>query len=125
MRNEFDCPVELGKPTVSYKETIKSPYRFNQFLFYFIKFTHSISRYNFRHKKQTGGQGQFGQIEGVIEPLPPERNTAVEFSDHSIGEGIPKKLIPSLKKVSIRLYSFLLLKFLIRVSKPSQPKAHC
>ena len=79
MRREYDCEVETGAPQVAYRETISR-----------------VTEYNYTHKKQTGGSGQFGRVAGVIEP-----NTDgddFEFVDKIVGGIIPKEFIPSVQK---------------------------
>ena len=57
-------------------------------------------RFDYLHKKQSGGQGQFGRVTGVLEPLPPEDYSKLEFSDETTGTNIPKQFIPAIEKVS-------------------------
>ena len=73
MRREFEIDVVVGQPTVNYRETIA--YRF----FYFFLLT-KIDNYLYRqdfdylHKKQSGGAGQFARVIGYVEPLPSVNN---------------------------------------------------
>lgn len=60
MEREYNCPVVMGKPKVSFRETLLAPCEFD-----------------FLHKKQSGGSGQFGRVIGVMEPLPASENTKV------------------------------------------------
>lgn len=81
MLREYNCKVTLGKPKVAFRQTLVSPYNFDYF-----------------HKKQSGGAGQYGRVIGVIEPLPPDDNTKLLFSDETVGTNIPKTYVPSIKK---------------------------
>ncbi|CAO2612939.1 Elongation factor G, mitochondrial [Lemmus lemmus] len=58
-----------------------------------------ICRFDFTHKKQSGGAGQFGKVIGVLEPLAPEEYTKLEFSDETFGANVPKQFVPAVEKV--------------------------
>ncbi|XP_005189401.2 elongation factor G, mitochondrial [Musca domestica] len=81
MEREYNCPVTLGKPKVAFRETLVAPCSFD-----------------YLHKKQSGGSGQYARIIGVMEPLPPHQNTQLEFVDETIGTNVPKQFIPGVEK---------------------------
>lgn len=85
INKEFGVPVELGRPQVAYLETLKAPYRFDYF-----------------HKKQSGGQGQYGRVIGILEPMPQERYLDVEFKSELRGTNIPSQHVPIIKKGFMR-----------------------
>lgn len=58
------------------------------------------SRFDFSHKKQSGGSGQYGKVVGVLEPLDAENYTKVEFEDQTVGTNIPKQFVPAVEKAS-------------------------
>ncbi|EPQ06429.1 Elongation factor G, mitochondrial [Myotis brandtii] len=81
MEREYGCPCVTGKPKVAFRETITAPVPFE-----------------FTHKKQSGGAGQFGKVIGVLEPLEPENYTKLEFSDETFGSNVPKQFVPAVEK---------------------------
>jgi elongation factor G len=79
LRRKFNVEVQLNIPKVPYRETIKKKVRVQG-----------------RHKKQTGGHGQFGDCWVQIEPLP--RGKGFEFVDAIVGGAIPRQYIPAVEK---------------------------
>uniref|UniRef100_A0ACB8FAU2 Elongation factor EF-G n=1 Tax=Sphaerodactylus townsendi TaxID=933632 RepID=A0ACB8FAU2_9SAUR len=55
-------------------------------------------RFDFIHKKQSGGAGQYGRVTGYLEPLDPESYTKVEFEDRTVGTNVPKQFVPAVEK---------------------------
>ncbi len=82
IRREYGIEVEVGAPKVSYRESPTKP-----------------AEYNFKHKKQTGGSGQYAHIMGKLEPLPEESEEEIfEFEDNVVQGRIPREYIPSVEK---------------------------
>ncbi|AEJ62205.1 translation elongation factor G [Spirochaeta thermophila DSM 6578] len=81
MRREYKADVETGMPQVAYRETITKR-----------------ADFDYLHKKQTGGSGQYGRVAGYIEPIPLEEGKTYEFVDQIKGGVIPNEYIPSCDK---------------------------
>ncbi|MBE9478310.1 MAG: elongation factor G [Chloroflexi bacterium] len=79
MLRKFGVGVEMATPKVPYKETITV-----------------TAKAEYKHKKQTGGHGQYGHVRLELEPLP--RGSGREFVDKIVGGTIPKNYIPSVEK---------------------------
>lgn len=60
-------------------------------------------RFDFTHKKQSGGSGQYGKVIGVLEPLETEDYTKLEFEDRTMGTNIPKQFVPAIEKVRVNV----------------------
>ncbi len=78
MKREYGAEVETGKPQVAYRETISQE-----------------APYNYTHKKQTGGSGQFARVAGMMKPT---GEHVYEFINKIKGGNIPTEFIPSCDK---------------------------
>ncbi len=79
MRREFKVEANVGKPQVAYRETIRR----------------KVDKYDYTHKKQTGGSGQYAKVQISIEPLVSEDGALYEFSNAVSGGRVPREYIPS------------------------------
>jgi elongation factor G len=57
-----------------------------------------VTPFNYKHRKQTGGSGQYAHVVGVLEPLPPDAPETFEFANEVTGGRIPSEYIPSVEK---------------------------
>ncbi|XP_030633620.1 elongation factor G, mitochondrial [Chanos chanos] len=81
MEREYNCPCVMGKPKVAFRETVTNAVPFE-----------------YTHKKQSGGSGQYGKVIGVLEPLDQESYTKIEFEDRTVGTNVPKQFVPAVEK---------------------------
>jgi elongation factor G len=81
IRREYNVEVEVGAPRVNYREAPTQAAAFNT-----------------RHRKQTGGSGQYAHIVGRLDVLPEDAEENFLFEEHVVGGRIPKQYIPAVEK---------------------------
>ncbi len=86
MKREYDIDLQVGNPTVNYRETIMNK-----------------ASFNYLHKKQSGGAGQYAKVVGYIEPASQDFNSedsdlTCQFVDKTEGQNIPNEYIPAIEK---------------------------
>ena len=81
MKREFACDVVTGQPQVAYRETISN-----------------LVDFDYTHKKQTGGAGQFAKVVGKLEPMDQNDLKQYDFVNKITGGRIPKEYIPAVDK---------------------------
>jgi len=83
---EYECDTEVGKPKVAYRETITKP-----------------TKFDFIHKKQSGGSGQYGRVIGTLEPVEIDEDAdkdevTCSFVDETVGQNLSKSYVPAIQK---------------------------
>ncbi len=81
IRREYKVEVEVGAPKVSYREAPTQ-----------------VAEFNYKHRKQTGGSGQYAHVVGRFEPLPEDAEEHFVFEEQIVGGRIPGEYIPSVEK---------------------------
>ena len=81
MRREYKAEISVGVPSVSYREAPSVE-----------------AKFNYKHKKQTGGSGQFGHVVGRLIPLDKDAESHYEFEDNVKNGRIPSEYIPAVNK---------------------------
>ena len=79
MRREFKVDANVGAPQVAYRETLRR----------------AVEKYDYTHKKQTGGSGQFAKVQITLEPLPADSDVQYEYVNAVTGGRVPREYIPS------------------------------
>lgn len=79
MKSDYKVEANIGKPQVAYRETIKK----------------AVEKFEYTHKKQTGGSGQFARVIIKLEPLTSGDGALYEFENKVTGGRVPREYIPS------------------------------